>query len=1138
MDPKTSRCNRFKFCCINISGMSEKSRLLLDKYNDEEGFHLIFTQETLKVCKEKLNLTNMRVVTDTNQAKNRGAALYVRNNISLTELPELSKLSRNIDSAWVLVVFNNTRYIIGSVYVKRNCNSAIADVVKMLNEAEQLTKTHKASGVILAGDFNARHSLWGNAVHNSYGNELVDKLDTFQFTIHAAKTPTFLQNQGHSNIDFFITSNSLIDMIECCHTDDEVELGSGAPFMGHLPVLSTLITPTNCPNKVSNVKKRPDIDSINWKEWTKDIEDAIERCENIVSIDNPVMIWNLMEELIETNTQKHCKFKKPTRHSKPYWTQELTTLLNIMKAARKKYNKRNTDPNKAALIEAKENFDLERKKACQDFILEKTKGLNTSEAVAFWKKFNQLFKVRTNKGVDPLKKENGQVVTENSEIEEMLFSTFFESKHLIASNFDSVFYEEVNRLYEEIKTSSFQRPETVTENIASLQSALNAKITISEVKTAIKQTKTSNKSWDNHGMHPKMLTNFGPNAILLLQKLFNSCLEKGEWIWNDAEVIFLKKDGKDSYAVPGAYRPISITSYIGKILEKILASRITTFLEKQGIHDLDQEGFTSKRNTHRYLNRLILDIKNDLRENTVIALFVDLEKAFDSVWKKGLIVKLAKLNFQGKALSLIDNFLSTRKVKLNVNEQIGETRDCKEYGLPQGSALSPVLFKIFLLDFFQDFEDRTDISVFKFADDGTVKMKNKSTQECVKTLQEVANSLHSWTKKWRININCQPNKTEYICFGAADHNAHAVPSTTDLGSNKVNKVPETKVLGLLIDENLTFTSHSKSVHRNILGKWARICCYTNKHWGFNQNVISQIAKTFFLTSLHYAGFIWMSEANMKEIEKLWYKILKSAIGATFNLRKTTAEVILGIPPLMVQNSMNKLKYYLKLNIKPPKEDRVRDLIKNIYEKQNPQQIEIELKTSIKEVFKFLLWKLQNYPNDFLNEDRSIIQLRNYEQFLFLSTKSCSYTKTMINKYTESIWATKINNEYINEGYNHSPKPSCSKLPIPLNTSRKDEVLLMSLFYPNNLFNSNVYRNTYLTESPLCGRCGQDEETPYHIILECSDLATEARKYVEVNNPIVHQNSVTLLNTSRNVEFLKICLTILSQHAYRDQIHLN
>ena len=147
---------------------------------------------------------------------------------------------------------------------------------------------------------------------------------------------------------------------------------------------------------------------------------------------------------------------------------------------------------------------------------------------------------------------------------------------------------------------------------------------------------------------------------------------------------------------------------------------------------------------------------------------------------------------------------------------------------------------------------------------------------------------------------------------------------------------------------------------------------------------------------------------------------------------------------------------------------------------------------------------------------------------------------MISRYTEKVWASKIVNEYSLDGYHHIPTPSCSRLPIPKNTTRKQEVLLMSLFYPNNLFNSHMYRNTYLVESPLCGRCREQEETPYHIVLECSNLSNEARTLLrnEISEEeILHQDTSTILNGSRNPEFLQICLNILSQQQYRYKVDL-
>ena len=98
--------------------------------------------------------------------------------------------------------------------------------------------------------------------------------------------------------------------------------------------------------------------------------------------------------------------------------------------------------------------------------------------------------------------------------------------------------------------------------------------------------------------------------------------------------VLLKRDGKSSYSKAGAFRPISISSYIGKLLERILAQQLEIYLKKVGIIDVNQEGFSKGKNTIRYLNRLTTDIKGDIMKKlTVLCPFIDFEKAFDSVWK-------------------------------------------------------------------------------------------------------------------------------------------------------------------------------------------------------------------------------------------------------------------------------------------------------------------------------------------------------------------------------------------------------------------------------------------------------------------------------------------------------------------------
>ena len=84
--------------------MSNRSQLMLDKYADFENLDFIFAQESGTVNKDKLQLSNMKTVHDTNNATNRGAVLYVRDTISCTALPEISKASQQIDSAWGLAI--------------------------------------------------------------------------------------------------------------------------------------------------------------------------------------------------------------------------------------------------------------------------------------------------------------------------------------------------------------------------------------------------------------------------------------------------------------------------------------------------------------------------------------------------------------------------------------------------------------------------------------------------------------------------------------------------------------------------------------------------------------------------------------------------------------------------------------------------------------------------------------------------------------------------------------------------------------------------------------------------------------------------------------------------------------------------
>ena len=795
---------------INICGLSERSKMVLNHYANSKNFDALAVQETQTNLKENLELDNMQVIQDTNNAANKGACLLVSNRHSITKLENIPKISKHLDSCWGLLLAHKKRYIIGSIYVKLNYKPAMEIVMKMLHKAEKKKTEFKASGIILLGDFNARHILWGDKLINYYGKSLSQLLDDSKYSICTAETPTFLCSNGSSLIDLSIISNELTDSITSCKTDEEIELFSGAPLRGHVPLLFSLNIREK--KEPAQIVKKLDLSKIKWDEWTYHIENRIESSEILDQENNPCELWNSLDEFITEATESYCPTKNSCRHSKPYWTKKLTELSEKLKIARKNYIKRGTTDNYELLNNAKTEFDDERKNACQNFLINIATQLNSIQAQKFWTDFNKLFKKKTTQKIDPLYDNKNQLQTDNSKIESNLFEVFFQAKHLIDGNFDQNFYEEVNNIYDRIINEDVS--DQTDENFCKM----NAEITITELKKAMK---SSANSVDNHNFHPLMLKHLGTSALKLLLKTLNLCLKNQIWIWKSANVIFLRKAGKDDYSKPGSYRPICITSYIGKVFEAIIATRIEIYLRNTNQVDQYQEGFSQSKNTIRYLNRLHLGIHAD-KENklSILCLFIDFKKVFDSVWKIGLLTKLHKLGIVGNVFHLIRNFLFGRTVQLNVNGIVGTARPCSDYGLPQGSVLSPILFKIYLHDFLTELSNNHNISIFKFADDGTIKISAENSEKCLKILNNVLKLLHRWAQKWRMKINCDKNKTEVICFNTNEGKTSLIPESFKIGEEIIYRVSETKVLGLVIDENLTYKSHCQLVLKALKGRWA------------------------------------------------------------------------------------------------------------------------------------------------------------------------------------------------------------------------------------------------------------------------------------------------------------------------------
>ena len=142
---------------------------------------------------------------------------------------------------------------------------------------------------------------------------------------------------------------------------------------------------------------------------------------------------------------------------------------------------------------------------------------------------------------------------------------------------------------------------------------------------------------------------------------------------------------------------------------------------------------------------------------------------------------------------------------------------------------------------------------------------------------------------------------------------------------------------------------------------------------------------------------------------------------------------------------------------------------------------------------------------------------------------------MMKLYTEKeLWASSLRNQFQIDGYQLSPTPSCDLIPLPPNTTRKQEVQFLSLLYKNNLLNQTLW-NLSRVPSPLCTYCNQQEETAEHLLFTCnhveeqlrSDVTSSYRRALNLTSEdMVPESYVGLLNASHDNNFVSDCVNIV------------
>ena len=241
--------------------------------------------------------------------------------------------------------------------------------------------------------------------------------------------------------------------------------------------------------------------------------------------------------------------------------------------------------------------------------------------------------------------------------------------------------------------------------------------------------------------------------------------------------------------------------------------RLYAYLTKYNLLNPRQYGFKPKHSTSQAVIDFCISVVNAKhRKENVLAIMLDLSKAFDTIQHDILLNKLQYYGIQGKAFDWFTSYLSNRQQYVHINETTQSSlMNITGYGIPQGSVLGPLLFIIYVNDIHKALGNN---NLIQFADDTTVYFTDSNIHKLCERANQGLTELTDWFRANKLAVN--PKKTKYLLI--------PLGITTNLrlthikiGSEKIECSFNANFLGIHIDAKLGWEEHIKHCKNKISG---------------------------------------------------------------------------------------------------------------------------------------------------------------------------------------------------------------------------------------------------------------------------------------------------------------------------------
>lgn len=791
---------------------------------------------------------------------------------------------------------------------------------------EHLTHLEKAllalhgEQVLVGLDANARSMLWGSGETNRRGEKLEKLIKSLQLNVEntPGEPSTYYSTRGESNIDVTLTTKVTKIVKEWRVRPDWI------PSSDHRAIDIRLRDETLINAVEAAGPLRFNIKKADWETFESQIKARTKSELSTMKLESSQDVESMAESLgkiIITSCEKSMRRKKRFRKSNPWWTRELTKAKKGMHRARKSWqdSKRTVDANRATTkrlskkaMEARKNYKREleaaKRKSWQDYVT--TEGNDQPWGLAYKLKAGKL---KIEKVLSALREGNNYTCSLTETASRLL---------------------RVHSPLDDPSTDSAEQRETRSRARIPPDTEDADLITTSEV---IEMTKTfdNNTAPGSDQIEVGVLKKALSTILEDVTRLFNGCLKYGVFpaVWKEGSIRILLKSGDKDVSDPKSYRPICLLSVFGKLLEKLIKTRITRTVMSEGNVSDRQFGFTENKSTEDAI-REMRNLVEDTREKYAIAILFDIAGAFDNVWWPLVLEGLKERGCPCNVFNVISSYLDNRTVKISWGWE--EVKKQATRGCPQGSVLGPTLWNIMFDGLLQRLEREQGQNFVAYADDLLIVIRGNSRKELEINGQRAVEIVVDWCSAAKLQLSSA--KTEAIImrnkfsankrtqsFSAKRRDRMAKtpkknlltsrPPVIRIGNSTVKFKKTVRYLGVHFDREMRMTSHCKIRCQQALKLMQKLGQMSREDWGLRFKTLQLIYKGAFLPIILYGAGVWSDLIKTHDMRKLVAAHRQALIATTAAYRTASYEslcVVAGTPPIDLLLDERRARYDLRI----------------------------------------------------------------------------------------------------------------------------------------------------------------------------------------------------------------------------------